>query len=1448
MSLFSDIMNYPPKSPMYSSTSAIGHSTGNAGTGLNVSNSSASSSSTTVKTQYVDEVTKSILRSAIPLTGKNYLTWSNHTAALLDLNGLWEVVSKPPKGRKFVRSILDVNGVEDENDEVDLNSSVVTAIHINNESEVRLAKTAWIFLNGLIKSEHISAAVHHVPRDQPHALWLALKEVCHGESEAAKAQWYSEFWKLKQGTNEDLNNLITRMNILVTNLIETGDVMKPELIAARFLDALGPAYATLVDALVASPIKLTLHEVQAKARNFEIRLKAKKTVSERPQHESANGVDHQKGDHNDGSKSISNRQKETKCFYCHKKGHRLSECRAAPTCGHCKKKGHKEDKCYLKNGGKKDEPKKDNSQVTDDGDLVEEVNSIGAESASSNVEFALDSACSRHAVKDLSILTDVQVCADRTLKVANGNLLHVPKTGRLVLPVAEGKSLDLGLAMYHPSLTRNLLSVSQLSKVEGIKSVNLTTDYGQVIGTMGEVLIEAPVRNGMYLFTVSPRLVPHETNTVSGSENEQELWHRRMSHLSLGKMKQLIAAGAVDGLPLTVSSVNQELPLCEGCKKGKAHRKEFAKSTTHHAKKALDRVHADLCGPLPQSMGGAKYLMLIVDEATRYVAGFPLRNKDDATKEIIKWSKAAAVKHNVQIKEFHSDCGTEFVNSELTRHFNSVGTMTTMTQPYTSKQNGIVERMNRTIIEATRASLQHCGAPKRLWADAALTAIYTHNMTVLKNGEKETPYQQWHGEKPNIKDIREWGCDQFTHVPKELRSKLDAKARKGIFIGYSAQQLGYRVMDIESMKVYVSRDVQFKEGSYTAAAALMKAERMNDDGTEEGQDDKYYEDLTYRNETTLMQHVSAEEHGIKLDTEMPKVSESEEEDQKNDSSVASSRPKRDRRPPLYYGQVAKGDLGQGHIVEEAEICGIDDNDGDEPTDVDEAFSGPEADAWRQAVSEELSSLKENNTWEYASIPAGFKIVGCKWVFKRKRDEEGNVVRYKARLVCKGFTQRQGWDYNETFAPVLHYKTLRILLALVAKEDYELKHMDVKTAFLNATMKEEVYIQLPPGCPDAGAICRLKKTLYGLKQAPREWNEEFNTTITSIGYKRCISDPCVYIKISKTGKSIIIGLFVDDIASSFHKTDESEYEADKKQLMNHYTISDLGDMKHLLGMRVSRNRQKHLLTIDHEAKIEQLLKQYHMDKCLPVSTPEAPGAELSGTVSHDNEATNVPYRELVGALNYLAVSTRPDISHAVSILCRYFSCPNQELWTAAKRVLRYLRGSAKLGLTFNGSMPGIGLELTPCYSDSNWANDKYDRKSTSGWVIKFAGCTVNWSSKKQSTVALSTAEAEYMAMSDAVQEIMWTRHMLSELKLEMKQPTILYCDNQAAISNAVDGKFHGRMKHIDIKLHFVREAVKNSVVNIKWISTMEQEADIFTKGLGGSQFNKLRGMIMSSEQV
>jgi hypothetical protein len=394
----------------------------------------------------------------------------------------------------------------------------------------------------------------------------------------------------------------------------------------------------------------------------------------------------------------------------------------------------------------------------------------------------------------------------------------------------------------------------------------------------------------------------------------------------------------------------------------------------------------------------------------------------------------------------------------------------------------------------------------------------------------------------------------------------------------------------------------------------------------------------------------------------------------------------------------------------------------------------------------------------------------------------------------------------------------------------------------------VYIQLPPGCPDAGTICRLKKTLYGLKQAPREWNEDFNNTITSMGYKRCISDPCVYIKTTKTGKSIIMGLFVDDIVPAYHKSDESEYEADKKALMNHYTISDLGDMKHILGMRVSRNRQKRVLTLDHEAKIEQLLKQYQMEQCLPVNTPEEPGTEVSSTLEHDNEIVNVPYRELVGALNYLAVSTRPDISHAVSVLCRYFSCPTQELWTAAKRVLRYLRGSAKLGLTFNGGISSIGLEMTPCYSDSNWANDKFDRKSTSGWLIKFAGCTVNWSSKRQSTVALSTAEAEYMAMSEAVQEIMWIRQMLSELKLVPTTPTVLYCDNQAAIANAVNGKFHGRMKHVDIKLHFVREAVQNNIVKMEWIPTKEQEADIFTKGLGGPQFNKLRGMIMSSEQV
>ena len=417
------------------------------------------------------------------------------------------------------------------------------------------------------------------------------------------------------------------------------------------------------------------------------------------------------------------------------------------------------------------------------------------------------------------------------------------------------------------------------------------------------------------------------------------------------------------------------------------------------------------------------------------------------------------------------------------------------------------------------------------------------------------------------------------------------------------------------------------------------------------------------------------------------------------------------------------------------------------------------------------------------------------VFKLKIDfDTGAIAKHKSRLVAKGFLQLAGLDYTDTAAPTLASTTLRVIFVIVATLDYEFKHLDVETAFLNAELKEEVYIRLPPGLASSGIpgteglkegqVYRLRKSLYGIKQAPHDWNELINSTLISLSYTRCKTDPCLYIKRSRTNRLIFLPLFVDDMFPAFHKEDTMEWESDKKQLFNKFKMKDLGDAKLILGMRISRDRHQRTLIVDQEIYINRVLEGCNMDTCFPVATPEEDGMKHSAfskpnstaltTSASTNAKTDslehslvLSFHSIIGSLLYAALSTRPDISHAVITLSRFVSNPLKQHWTALKRILQYLKGSAKLGLVYRGKQFAIinqlsGITLGPMFTDANWAGDIDDRKSTTGLLLKINGCTVSWKSKKQSVVSLSSAESEYMSLGEGVRETLWLRQFMSEL--------------------------------------------------------------------------------------
>jgi hypothetical protein len=498
----------------------------------------------------------------------------------------------------------------------------------------------------------------------------------------------------------------------------------------------------------------------------------------------------------------------------------------------------------------------------------------------------------------------------------------------------------------------------------------------------------------------------------------------------------------------------------------------------------------------------------------------------------------------------------------------------------------------------------------------------------------------------------------------------------------------------------------------------------------------------------------------------------------------------------------------------------------EPTKIEDALKDPD---WVLAMQEELNNFERNQVWSLVERPKT-NIIGTKWVFRNKQDENGVVTRNKARLVAQGFTQVEGLDFDETYAPVARLEAIRILLAFAAHHDFKLYQMDVKSAFLNGPIQELVYVRQPPGFEDPkfpDHVFKLHKALYGLKQAPRAWYECLKDFLLKQGFEIGKADPTLFTH--KVGNDLFVcQIYVDDII--FGSTNHVYVEEFSRTMTKRFEMSMMGELKFFLGFQVKQMKEG---TFICQTKYTQdMLKKFDMVNAKPIKTP----MPSNGHLDLDEEGAPVEtkvYRSMIGSLLYLCAS-RPDIMLSVCMCARFQANPKECHLTAVKRILRYLVHTPNLGLWYP---KGSKFNLLG-YSDSDYAGCKVDRKSTSGTCQFLGRSLVSWSSKKQNCVALSTAEAEYVAAGACCAQLLWMRQTLKDFGCQYSKIPLL-CDNESAIKLANNPVAHSRTKHIDIRHHFLRDHELKGDIEIRHVSTEKQLADIFTKPLDESRFCALR---------
>lgn len=463
------------------------------------------------------------------------------------------------------------------------------------------------------------------------------------------------------------------------------------------------------------------------------------------------------------------------------------------------------------------------------------------------------------------------------------------------------------------------------------------------------------------------------------------------------------------------------------------------------------------------------------------------------------------------------------------------------------------------------------------------------------------------------------------------------------------------------------------------------------------------------------------------------------------------------------------------------------------------------------------------------------MINCKWVFRTKRDEHGNEIAQRSRLVARGDTQVDGVDYqaDDTFAPVAKMTSIRSILALAAKENYEIHQIDVKSAYLYGRLEdnEVIYMKPPRGVElsgiKSGQVLKLRACLYGLKQAGRRWAKTLRSHMEQIGLRRSEHDHAVYYRHLPNGEVIVIFVHVDDM--SLTTRDSNQMALLKQKISDRFEIVDSGDIKWMLGIELIRDRTLRTVSLSQSTYVDQILERYGFADIKPLALPVDPNVILSKdqcptTPPEIASMRDKPYREALGALMYISVASRPDITYAVAQLAKFGENPGPTHWTALKRVYAYLKKTRSLRLTLGGSDDTHLLG----YSDADGMSNE-DRHAISGYVFLIGGA-VSWSSKRQEIVSLSTVEAEYVALTHATKEAIWLRNFLTEVYRAPLDPVTLYGDNQGALALAHDDKFHARTKHIDIRFHFVRYAVETNKIKLVYCPTEDMTADVLTKAL------------------
>ncbi|MGZ6285724.1 MAG: reverse transcriptase domain-containing protein, partial [Ktedonobacterales bacterium] len=1026
----------------------------------------------------------------------------------------------------------------------------------------------------------------------------------------------------------------------------------------------------------------------------------------------------------------------------------------------------------------------------------------------------------------------------QVIAVGRGSVTLRLRTG--VQCDGEAVSLVLHDVLYCPSLSNNILSTNKLTAAKEKHTIALSSSAPTLLlGGTTHVSLHRSAEGGSSLLWLIPERSPAAAAKVAASEEalsarKQRFMslHCRLGHLHIQRCFEVARKLGIDLSGLSSDLVSKHCMYCDVCAKAKLRKLPVSSLAPRDVNIAPGAcIHADIKGELPEAYNSVKSMAFFVDEATRFLVIKEIKGKDKFV-EALKGAVDTFVTAGVPVgakSNIHTDSEGIFKSAAFREFIASKSMTHSASPPYAHELNGIVERVIQTVTDMARCLLVQAGIPDKYWTVAFHHAVWLRNRLPSTSLGDKSPYEMVTGKPASFEGVHMFGCSAFVRVDDASRGALDPKGRQGVYVGVDDTTGSHRVMFLDTTRqqsFLVARHCTIDD-TVMPYAALVKVNITPTPPSSTPSTPTTRRKASTRTGTTPTPAAGSSS------------SSSTSSAPRSPSSTSGPVRMAASRDPLLDPDLESDDESPAQVSATAAV--------NVPNTYKQAMRSDTAAQWTEAIASEIASLDENGVFEYvplSELPANSKPLPSRWVFAVKPNDDSSL-RFKARLVARGDRQVDV-DVSDIYAPVVNYTTLRAMFAVATLNDYELDQLDIVTAFLNGQLDGNVYLNIPSGL-------RLRRSLYGLRQSPRIWNETLHNYLTEWGLSQSAVDPCLYFVPGK----LWVAVWVDDfLCMAVDKATQQDF---KQALASKFNIKEgAGPVRHFLGLEIERDRVQRTTNITATEFIRKTLERFGMSECKGAQAPLPHNVVLKSTPENVKPlpSSQYPYRELIGSLNYLATLLRPDIGFAVSLLARFQNRPSLQHWDTAKTVLRYLKSTQRQGLLYSAQPAAVNVtdagvpEQTRRqpdemfgYADASWAEDPEHRRSQTGYVFMLANAAIDWRSSRQTVVALSSTEAEYLSLSAATREALYLRNLMSVLTDTPPRPVVILEDNQSTIKLAHKQLSSDRTKHIDIRHHFVKHYVSTGVISLLYVPTEFQAADCLTKPVDRVKNSQFRQIIL-----